>query len=193
MSEDLLPRCLAVYVAHIIAILGIDSRAVPAEGGGPVGGEGEVQEPAADLAPPRQMGPSVLWEDMVQEFHQTGVRCLVLSKRTAARMGDAPEGDALLPIDAKCVKMLLDCPTLSVAAPLWAHVNVCRTCSSLVLQHLQSAWHKRPDGSSAEPLLEGSGADSGGGPSCVSEASRELTVLGQMAVSRALVMAVWER
>ena len=214
-----MPGCIAVYIRHIVVILEIDPLAVQMHTRVHMGVERPPPTmPAPSLPPP----PPALWENTVQEFHETGSRCLVLSKRTAGQMAKAAGGgDALLPMDERSIRMLLECPTLRVAAPLWAHVNVCRTCSALILAHLEAGWHgdvRVEEGGAAHRKGAGGGGQSphsgrclgvsagaggngeggggrvfndGGGVMCVSQASRELTILGQMAVSRRLVSAVW--
>ena len=67
------------------------------------------------------------WEEMVKTLCAVGGACMVLSRRSAALMVQEQARAASMPaIHAKCVRLLLQCPTLPVAAPLWAHVNVCQ-------------------------------------------------------------------
>ena len=201
-----MPACLSVYLTHIMVILSVDPLAVEVQGL-----EEEDGQAAARPLPSRAAAGSIaasapgplLWHDMVHEFYTLGARCMVLARRTTAYMAKPPAGERLLPVDDGCVRLLVSCPTLRMSSPLWAHVNVCRTCSSRVLRHLQLAWQARDAAAGQRSAICGGGEGGGGGGSSsdagghgrlgVTDASRELTVLGQTAVSRQLVAAVWDR
>lgn len=181
-----------------MVILSMDPLAVEVQGAE------EDGQAAAPALPSRVAAASatgaagaLLWHDMLHEFYTLGARCMVLARRTTAYMAMPPAGERLLPVDDGCVRLLVACPTSRMSSPLWAHVNVCRTCSSRVLRLLQSTWQARDAAGRQGGAMcgEGCGSDGAGGHSRlgVIDASRELTVLGQTAVSRQLVIAVWHR
>ena len=175
-NSRFLPICCSVEMTHMLVLLTIDPLMLQIDA---APGAGAETSDRLCLSVPDDRA----WEDVVKALSLVGGGCLVLSRRSAAVMTRAAPQQRMRAVDPRCAALLIKCPTLPVAAPLWAHINICQTCSAVLLRLLRREWQEEDD-------EHGRHKNSKVSIAC---ASRHLTVLGQMAVSRGVVLAVWHR
>ena len=130
-----LPPNVSICVVHLMVLLGFEPlaqqrSALPRGGWGTVvGGRGGIAGGGT-------------WEGVVQEWDLLGAACMVLSQRSAGVMSQAHGRKCMPAIDMRCAQLLVQSPTLPAAAPVWGHVNVCRTCSARLLRCLVETWQE---------------------------------------------------
>jgi len=175
-NSRLLPICCSVEMTQMLVLLSIDPllpQIDAALGANAEASNGLCLSDTDDRA----------WEDVVKALSLVGGGCLVLSRRSASVMTRAAPQQRMRAVDPRCAALLIKCPTLPVAAPLWAHINICQTCSAVLLRLLRREWQVEDEEHGRHKNAKVS----------IACASRHLTVLGQMAVSRGVVLAVWHR
>lgn len=166
LRSRVLPPCLFLGLTQLLVLLALDPHAL----------SHETEDWASEGK--RASGS---WQDEVKRFCMAIGSCHILSRRRGSDLAQAHNANDTRAISGECVALLVSCPTLPVIAPVWAHINVCHTCSRSVLRRLfldLSRGCKEPGpGRKSVSLVDG---------------TRALTVLGQLAVSRHVVEAVWE-
>eukprot|EP00960_Hanusia_phi_P068966 766976-Hanusia_phi.AAC.9 len=119
-------------------------------------------------APPRLSSDSL--GQSVKKFLFLTSGCASFANRMTSQLGK----ELGTSIDRERIRFLLQQPTHPVAARVWAHINLCDGCSGEILAELEESWGREKSGD-------------------IAKKSRDLTVLGQLAVSERVVRAVWLR